>query len=674
MRAVERAPDKVIKRIEELRTELEYHNYRYHILDDPIITDYEYDMMMKELADLESRFPELGSSVSPTQRIGTKILGGFRSVKHPFTMYSLDNAYSVDEIVEFDDKIKRLSGVGNPKYACEMKIDGLSIRIKYEKGKLVLAATRGDGETGEDVTDNARTVKTIPLILREPVDVEVRGEIYMSYTEFKKLNLLRQHKSLPLFANPRNAAAGTLRQLDTSEVAKRNLKSFVYTLVFPEKHGIATQWEALEYLKRLGFKVNEDSLLAEDIDELEKYLGWCEVKRSEIDYPMDGVVIKVNDFEIQKALGFTSKSPRWAIAYKFPAEQAKTRITDVTVQVGRTGTLTPVAELEAVRLAGTTVKRASLHNFDYVRERDIRIGDVVIVEKAGEIIPQVVKSISEERNETERKIEIPSVCPICGGKVGKLDEGDVAIRCLNPYCPAKLSAWIENFASRKAMDIRGLGTKLIAKLVEGGILKDPSDIYSLNEEGLSRIEKMGKKSARNLLGQITVSKEVPFHRVITAIGIPMVGEGTARLIAKNYGSFEELFAAKKDELMKISGIGEKVAGSVMDFFSLEQTKKMVRKLEENGIGMGSSISESGEKKPRPLEGLRFVLTGTLSKPRNEIKERLISLGAEVLDSVSSKTDYLVVGENAGSKLAKAEKIGVKTINESELEKIMSQSS
>lgn len=671
---MKKIPEDVVKRLEELRRDLEYHNYRYHVLDDPTITDQEYDMMMKELAGIEESYPELMRSSSPTQRIGSGILDGFQSVRHPFTMYSLDNAYSMDEISEFDEKVKRLSGIEEIRYVCEMKIDGLSIRLRYEKGELVLAATRGDGEIGEDVTENAKTVKTIPLILREPVDIEVRGEIYMSYTEFKKLNLTRQHQSMPLFANPRNAAAGTLRQLNTSEVAKRKLSSFVYTLVFPEKHGIGTQWEALGYLKRLGFKVNGDSRTVGDMDELRAYLGWCETRRSEIDYPMDGVVVKVDDFKTQDSLGFTSKSPRWAIAYKFPAEQARTRITDVTVQVGRTGTLTPVAELEPVRLAGTTVKRASLHNFDYVRERDIRHGDVVIVEKAGEIIPQVVKSIPEERNGNEKKIEIPISCPICGGKVGKLEDGDVAVRCLNPYCPAKLSAWIENFASRKAMDIRGLGTKLVVKLVENGMLKDPSDIYDLKEEELSKIEKMGKKSAENLLDQIKKSKKVPFNRVVAAIGIPMVGEGTARLIAKRYANFPELSAAKKEELVEINGIGEKVAGSVVEFFSLERTKKMVKKLGENGIGSEPGEPAPMEKRPKPFDGLRFVLTGTLSRPRDDVKEWLVSLGAEVMNTVSSKTDYLVAGEKAGSKLARAESLGVRILSEKELEELADQSS
>ncbi|PMP70946.1 MAG: DNA ligase [Mesoaciditoga sp.] len=663
-------PDEVRSKVEKLRKEIEYHNYRYYTLNDPVITDYEYDMLVKELQNLEEKYPSLKSQNSPTQRIGSKILSGFLPVRHPSLMYSLDNIYSLEELKEFDERVKKLSDRDEIEYVCEMKIDGLSIRLKYEKGELVLAATRGDGEVGEDVTDNARTVRTIPLILSEPLDVEVRGEIYMSYTEFKKLNLIRQHQSLPLFANPRNAAAGTLRQLDTSEVARRHLDSFIYTLENPRKYGVKTQWEALEFMRKIGFKVNGESKIAKNVDEIKEYLEWCEKRREEIDYPIDGAVIKVNSFEIQENLGFTAKAPRWAIAYKFQAEQVRTKILNVTIQVGRTGTLTPVAELQPVRLAGTTVKRASLHNFDYVKERDIRIGDTVIIEKAGEIIPQVVKPIIEERTGNERPVEIPKVCPICGGPVGKLDPQDVAIRCLNPYCPAKLEAWIENFASRKAMDIHGLGEKMIKKLIETGRVKDPSDIYTLDKDFLSKLEKMGEKSAQNLINQIEKSKSLPFYRLIIALGIPMVGETTARLIAKRYHDLDALQNAKKEDLMKISGIGEKVATSIEQFFSLEKTKEMVEKLKSYGFKGSQLESQSSDQKI--LSNKRFVITGTLSKPREEIKNWLLSLGAELSENVSSKIDYLVVGENPGSKLDKARKLGIKIINEKELYEMIDQ--
>ncbi|MCL5033002.1 MAG: NAD-dependent DNA ligase LigA [Thermotogae bacterium] len=662
-------PEETKMRVEKLRKEIEYHNYRYYTLNDPVITDYEYDMLAKELVDLETKYPALKSQNSPTQRIGAKILDGFSSVRHPSLMYSLDNIYSFDELKEFDERIKKLAERDEMEYVCEMKIDGLSIRLKYEKGELVLAATRGDGEVGENVTDNARTVRTIPLILNEPIDVEVRGEIYMSFTEFKKLNLIRQHQELPLFANPRNAAAGTLRQLDTSEVARRHLDSFIYTLESPRKYGIKTQWDALQFMRKIGFKVNGESKIAKNLDDVKTYLEWCEKRREELDYPIDGAVLKVNDFNLQENLGFTAKAPRWAIAYKFQAEQVRTKILKVTVQVGRTGTLTPVAELEPVRLAGTTVKRASLHNFDYVKERDIRIGDIVIIEKAGEIIPQVVKSIVEERKGDEKQINPPTSCPICGGPVGKIEPQDVALRCLNPYCPAKLEAWIENFASRKAMDIHGLGTKLIKKLIESGKVKDPADIYDLNKEFISKLENMGEKSAQNLMDEIEKSKNLPFSRLITAIGIPMVGETTARLLEKRYHNIEELEKAKKEELIKINGVGEKVANSVVQFFSLDRTKEMIEKLKSHGVGTGIV---SPTRSPSVLSGKRFVITGTLSKPREEIKQHLLNLGGDVGENVSSKTDYLIAGENPGSKIDKARKLGVKIIDEKQLEDIISQ--
>ncbi len=491
----------------------------------------------------------------------------------------------------------------------------------------------------------------------------------MSFTEFKKLNLIRQHQELPLFANPRNAAAGTLRQLDTSEVARRHLDSFIYTLESPRKYGIKTQWDALQFMRKIGFKVNGESKIAKNLDDVKTYLEWCEKRREELDYPIDGAVLKVNDFDLQENLGFTAKAPRWAIAYKFQAEQVRTKILKVTVQVGRTGTLTPVAELEPVRLAGTTVKRASLHNFDYVKERDIRIGDIVIIEKAGEIIPQVVKSIVEERKGDEKQINPPTSCPICGGPVGKIEPQDVALRCLNPYCPAKLEAWIENFASRRAMDIHGLGTKLIKKLIESGKIKDPADIYDLNKEFISKLENMGEKSAQNLMDEIEKSKNLPFSRLITAIGIPMVGETTARLLEKRYHNIEELQNAKKEELIKINGIGEKVANSVIQFFSLDRTKEMIEKLKSHGVGTGIV---SPIRSPSVLSGKRFVITGTLSKPREEIKQHLLDLGGDVGENVSSKTDYLIAGENPGSKLDKARKLGVKIIDEKQLEDIISQ--
>ncbi len=660
-------PKGIREKAEHLRKEIEYHNYRYYTLNDPVISDFEYDQMMKELVELEKKYPELRSPSSPTQRIGAKILKGFKSVMHPSYMYSLDNSYDMQDIADFDRRVKRILGVKAVDYVCEMKIDGLSVRLKYVNGELVLGATRGDGKVGEDVTENVKTIRTVPLILQRRMDVEVRGEIYMSYEEFRSLNAQRLANGLPPFANPRNAAAGTLRQLNTSEVARRHLNSFMYTLVSAENYGIKTQWEALQFMKKLGFKVSEESKLVRSLEEVEETLEEFEKKRKNLPFPIDGVVIKVNDLTYQRRLGYTNKYPRWAIAFKFPAEQARTKIKDIKIQVGRTGVLTPVAVLEPVKLAGTIVRRASLHNFDYIQKMDIRIGDMVLVEKAGEIIPQVVKVVTEERKGNEKKVDIPKSCPTCGGPVGKIDENDVALRCLNPYCPAKLEGWLEHFASREAMDIRGLGKKLVKKLVKLGLVKDPADIYSLDVQTVSKIENMGEKSAKKLISEIEKSKSAPLHKIINALGIPMVGEGTSLLLEKHFSTLKDLMNADLKSLESIEGIGEKTARSIVDFFSLEKTKRMVEKLISQGIGKKQTDDEA-----KPLKGLKFVITGTLSIPRNDMKEYLTRLGGEVSSSVSKKIDYLVIGKNPGSKLEKAKAFGIRTLTEEELEKLISQ--
>ncbi len=665
---MEEIPPDVEEKVRHLRKELEYHNYRYYTLNDPVISDAEYDRMMKELIKLEKKYPQLYSPTSPTQRVGARTLDGFKKVEHSFPMYSLDNSYNMEDIVEFNKRTKKLLGIENVEYVCEMKIDGLSVRLVYVNGELQLAATRGDGKVGEDVTENVKTIHTIPLVLQEKVDVEVRGEVYMPHSEFKKLNSKREKEGLALFANPRNAAAGTLRQLDTSVVAKRHLDSFVYTLVSPSKYGVKTQWEALQFMKKLGFKVNEYSRLVSDLQKMEQTLEDFEKLRKTLDFPVDGAVVKVNDFSYQQRLGYTAKYPRWAMAFKFPAEQVTTTIKGITVQVGRTGVLTPVAELESVHLAGTIVKRASLHNFDYIKKLDVRIGDKVLVEKAGEIIPQVVKVVYEARKGDEKEVEIPTKCPVCGGTVGKLDEDDVALRCLNPYCPAKLEGWIEHFASKDAMDIRGLGKKLVKKLVALNLVKDPADLYFLKLKEIENIEKMGEKSAKNLIEQIENSKKAPLRKVINGLGIPMVGETTASVLEKRFSTLEELMSADFQTLVSIDGIGEKTAKSVVNFFNLERTRVMVKKLMECGVGVKS---ESKEKK-KTLEGMKFVITGTLSVPRSDMKERLTRLGGEVVNSVSKKTNYLVVGENPGSKLEKAKKLGIRTLSETELETLISQ--
>lgn len=655
-------PKKVLEEVERLRDEIEYHNYRYYVLADPVITDEEYDKLMKRLIELEKKYPQIVTPDSPTQRVGGKVLSGFRKVKHSQPMLSLDNTYNEKDIREFDERVKRILGIRSVEYVAELKIDGVSIALRYESGKFRIAITRGDGVEGEDVSENIKLVRSIPLRLREKVDVEVRGEIYMPIDEFKKINEEREENGEPPFANPRNATAGTIRQLDTSVVAKRMLDSFMYYLVNPEKFGVETQWDALEYLRKLGFKVNPHSKLCRNIEEVIDYWKEWINRRKELDYWIDGVVVKVNSFEYQRILGETSKSPRWAIAFKFPAEQARTKIIGVSMQVGRTGVITPVAELEPVWLEGTTVKRASLHNFEYIREKDIRIGDWVFVEKAGGIIPQIVKVITDLRDGSEKPIEPPKSCPVCGGKVGKLNPDEVAIRCLNPHCPAKLKRALMTFVSRDAMNIDGLGEKLIEKLVDSGIVKDIADIYYLTPFDLAQLGSgIGQRTIAKIMKEIEKSKNNSLERLITGLGIPLVGKKLAKILAENFSSLDEIMSASEEELVKIEGIGEEVAKSIREYFDNEKTREIIEKLKKAGVNMKSNV-----KKSDVLKGLRFVITGELSRwSRKEIEDFIESLGGKVSSSVSRNTDYLIVGKNPGSKLKKAKELGVKIITEDE---------
>ena len=661
-------PKKILEEIEKLREEIEYHNYRYYILNDPVITDQEYDELMKRLIELEKKYPELVTPDSPTQRVGGKVAEGFKKVRHSIRMLSLDNTYSEEELKKFDERIKRTLEIEKVEYVVELKIDGFSVALRYKDGKFEQGITRGDGITGEDITENLKTVKSIPLRLRKKINVEVRGEVYMSKDEFNRINQERMKKGLPLFANPRNAAAGTMRQLDSSVVARRNLDSFIYYVIDPESHGLKTQSETLEFLKSIGFKVNPNYIVTNELGEIIDYWNYWIENRKKLAYNIDGLVIKVNKIEYQKLLGETAKSPRWAIAFKFPAEQVRTKITGVTVQVGRTGVLTPVAELEPVQLGGTTVKRASLHNFDYIKAKDIKIGDTVLIEKAGEIIPQVVKSIKELRTGKEKDIEVPTSCPVCGGKVGKLKEDEVAIRCLNPHCPAKLKRAVEIFVSREAMNIEGIGEKLIDQLIDKGIVKDIADIYYLTPFDLIPLERMGPKAADNILKAIEKSKRSPLHKLITALGIPFVGSKTAAVLAEHFKNLDRLAKASYEELMEIEGIGEEIAKSIVEYFLSDKTKEIISKLKKAGVNMSGEAKEEEEKS---LKGLRFVVTGTLKNyTRSEIEELIRKKGGMVSNSVSKKTDYLILGENPGSKYQKALQLGTKVITEEEFEKML----
>ncbi|MBO8160293.1 MAG: NAD-dependent DNA ligase LigA [Thermosipho sp. (in: Bacteria)] len=659
--------EEIKNEIERLRKEIEYHNYRYYVLADPVISDEEYDKLMKKLIELEKKYPEFSSPNSPSQKVGGGLISGFKTIPHTIPMLSLDNTYNEDEIKEFDARVKKLLNKTEVEYVCELKIDGVSVALRYENGNLQTALSRGNGIEGDDITENVKKIKSIPLRLFKPLTIEVRGEIYMPVKEFERYNIQREEEGLPPFANPRNAAAGTLRQLDSSIVAKRNLDSFLYYIVEPEKYNLKTQWEALQFLKELGLKVNPYSKLCTNIDCVIKYWKEMTNKRTDLDYWTDGVVVKVNNFEYYKTLGETAKAPRWAIAFKFPAIKAKTKLIDIEFNVGRTGTITPVAILEPVNLEGTIVKRASLHNFDYIKEKDIRIGDYVYIEKAGGIIPQVVNVIKELRSGKEKEVTPPDKCPVCGGPVGKLTESEVAIRCLNPHCLQKLKRHLEIFVSRSAFDISGIGEKLVDKFVDARIISDIADIFYLTPFDLAQISGVGQKTIANILSQINKAKNTPFHKVIVGLGIPLVGEKTAKLLAENFEDIDKLANATFEELTSIEGIGPEVANSIITYFKNEKTKEIIKKLKKAGVVLKTQRVEKSDK----LKGLTFVITGTLKNyKREEAKEIIEQLGGKVTNTVTSKTDYLIVGENPGSKLTKAKNLGIKIISEKEFEKLI----
>ncbi|HOQ38864.1 MAG TPA: NAD-dependent DNA ligase LigA [Fervidobacterium sp.] len=653
-------PEKIREEVQKLRDEIEYHNYRYYVLSSPVISDEEYDKLMKRLIELEEKYPELKTPDSPTQRVGESHVEGFETVEHVEPMLSLDNTYNEMDIRNFDERVKK--GVGQVSYVAELKIDGVSIALRYKDGMLVQAITRGDGLRGDDVTVNVKTIRSVPLKLTEPIDLEVRGEIFMPVSFFEQFNAQREEEGLSTFANPRNATAGTLHLLDPVVVSQRKLDSFIYYIVKPQQYGLKTQWEALKFLEKMRFKVNPHSKLCESVDEVIAYWKEWTQKRKELEYWIDGVVVKVNDFEKQNELGMTAKSPRWAIAFKFPAQQVRTKVLNVAYQVGRTGVITPVAEFDPVELEGTIIKRASLHNFDYVAEKDIRIGDYVLIEKAGGIIPQVSYVVTELRNGDEVPIEPPEKCPVCGGPVGKQSGEYVAYECQNPFCQAKLKRQLEVFVSRQALNIQGVGPKLISKLVDAGFVKDIADIFYLNVFMLSQINGVGPKMISNLLSEIENAKNTSLDRLIIGLGISGVGEKTAKVLAKKYTTIDELSNARIEDLMQIEGIGEEVANSIVSYFNSDKAREIIEKLKQAGVKAETTVKE--EK--NVLSGLTFCVTGTLKHfSREEIKNYIESLGGHFTDNLTKKTNYLIVGDNPGSKLDKAIKFGVTTINEEE---------
>lgn len=666
------APKDIVERVTWLRKEIEYHNYRYYVLDDPVISDVEYDALMRELEELEERHPEFKTPNSPTQRVGAPALEEFGTVTHTIPMLSLANAMEEEDVIEFDQRVKRFLKTDTEiEYVAEPKLDGVAVELIYEGGEFAVGSTRGDGVTGEDITQNLRTIKTIPMHLIEkevapPERLEVRGEVYMEVEDFKELNKKRQESGESLFANPRNAAAGSLRQLDSSVTTQRPLKIFCYNIGEVRGREFESQWELLQTLPKWGLRVNPLIHRCKNIQDTINYYTEVNEFREEQPYEMDGVVIKVNNFELQRRLGEVSRSPRWALAYKFPAKQETTKIINIKAQVGRTGALTPVAEMEPVRIGGVEVKRATLHNQDEIDKKDVRIGDTVVVQRAGDVIPEVVKVVPSKRTGAEKKFTMPDKCPVCGADVVRLP-GEAVHRCISISCPAQLKGRIKHFASKRAMDVDGLGVKLIDQLVDTGMVKDIADLYYLKEHDFVPLERMAEKSAQNLLQALEKSKRPSLARFIYALGIRLAGEHISQVLAQRLGSLNGFFQVTEEELLEIPEIGPEVAQSVVRFFRDRANREEIERLRKAGV----KLEEKREEKEELLKGMTFVFTGVLEEmSRNEAKDLVEELGGEVASSVGKKVDYVVVGKDPGSKYAKARELGLKIIDEEEFKKLV----
>ena len=662
-------------KLETLREEIRHHEYRYYVLDDPEISDAEFDRLMSELKGLEAAHPELVTPDSPTQRVGGKPREGFAKVPHSVSMLSLDNAYTQEELRNWERRVHELSGTKDIDYVCELKLDGMSLALRYEGGQLVRGITRGDGSTGEDVTLNVRTVRSIPLwITPEKLqeagmlpDFEVRGEMLMPTQSFKRMNQERESQGLSLFANPRNATAGTIRQLDPRITAGRRLDYFAYMLLARGRNVFERHSDTLNALRAAGFKVNTRRALATNFDEVWPFISEWEEKRESLPYEIDGVVIKVNRTALQNELGFTGKAPRWAIAYKYAARGGITQIENIHVHVGRTGKLTPVAELKPVPIGGTTVSRATLHNMDEIERLGVKIGDWVEVERGGDVIPKVTRVVDDKDHlRGHKSFQMPDKCPICQGNVVRM-EGEVDYRCVNQKCPAKLRETILHFASRGVMNIDGMGDALVNQLTERGMVKDVADIYKLTKSDLLTLERMGDKSAQNVLDEIERSKRLPLERVIYGLGVRFVGERTAQFLAQHFGSIDELMNAGEDELQQVEEIGPRIAKSIVEFFAEPRNRELVEELRSAGLTFRGQKKQRGTK----LAGKTFVLTGTLSTYTREEAKRLIEdNGGRVSGSVSKKTDYVVAGADAGSKLDRARELAVKVIDEQAMEELL----
>ncbi len=654
-------------RIKELKDILNKSGYEYYVLDNPTMSDFEYDRLMQELIKLEGEFPEFATADSPTQRVGGEVADGFAEVVHTVQMQSLADVFSKDELYEFDSRVRAALGDESVEYVTEMKIDGLSVSLEYENGLFTRGSTRGNGFVGEDITQNLKTIPGIPLKLNEPLPfIEVRGEVYMPEKSFLRLNEQREASGEPVFANPRNAAAGSLRQLDSRIAAERKLDIFVFNLQRIEGKELSSHSQSIEYLASLGFKVIPERDVYTNIDDAYKEVLRIGESRGELAFDIDGAVVKVNSFAQREFLGSTSKTPKWAAAYKFPAEQKQTELLDIILQVGRTGAVTPNAVLEPVRIAGSTVSRATLHNIDNIKDKDIRIGDTVIIEKAGDIIPAVVGVVKEKRPANSAPFEMPKVCPICGEPLVR-EEGEAAVRCINPNCSAQQLRAVIHFVSKAAMNIDGLGASIVEQLLDKKLINDCSDIYYLNFDNVISLDGFAEKSANNLIAAISESKKSGLDRVLFGLGIRMIGSRAAQILAAHFGNIDSLMSASVDDLSSISEIGTKMAQSIVEYFKQDKSLYIIERLRAAGVDLTYTSTQKGNN----FDGKIFVLTGTLpTLKRNDAKKLIESYGGKVSGSVSKNTDFVVAGEEAGSKLDKALSLGIKVLSEAELTEML----
>ena len=654
------------KRIEELRKKTEYYAKKYYDEDKPEISDFEYDMLMVELRNLENENPEFKSKESLTQKVGGHVKEGFEKVTHEVPLQSLQDIFNLDEINEFDERIRKKAdenGIEDIKYVVETKIDGLSAALEYKNGKFIRGATRGNGLVGEDVTQNLKTVKTIPMEITDKIDITVRGEVFIAKEDFEKMNQEREENEEELFANARNAAAGSLRQLDSKITEKRPLDIYIFNVQKIEGKKFNSHFEELEYLEKQGFNVNPIRISCKNLEEVKKAIKKIGEMREKLTFGIDGAVIKVDDLKFREILGTTAKTPRWAIAYKYPPEQKETKLKDIICQVGRTGVITPMAILEPVKVAGSTISKTTLHNADFIKEKEIKIGDTVLIQKAGDVIPEIVKVIKEKRIGEERNFEMPKNCPVCGAEAIR-EEGEAALRCTGIECPAKLFRNLVHFVSREAMNIDGLGENIIGQLLEKNLISNISDIYELKFEDVASLKKNGKKFAQNLINSINASKQNDLYRLITALGIRHVGGKASKLLARRYKTIDSIANASFEELSEINDIGEVMANSIKDFFIQEQTKDLIEKLKTAGV---NTVSLEQEYTDNRFDGKTFVLTGSLQRyTRKEAEDIIEKFGGKTSSSVSKKTDYVLAGKEAGSKLTKAQSLGINIITEEDL--------